>query len=92
MRKTALLPSFSRVRLALLCLAVVMTVLAFLPIQAQPIFTESCAGYIYCTTWGYADGCCFFGGGYHGRQKRECTDGYGHFCTEYRCISGPCAV
>jgi hypothetical protein len=87
MRKSALLPSFSRVRLALLGLAAALTLLTFLPVRAQ-----AGGGYIYCTTWGYADGCCFSGGGYHGKQKRTCTDGIGHYCTEYRCTSGPCAI
>jgi hypothetical protein len=87
MRKPALLPSLSGIRLPLLLLAAVLTILALFPLHA-----EACGGYIYCTTWGYAEGCCFYSGGYHGRQKRTCTDGYGHFCTEYRCTSGPCAV
>lgn len=90
MRKPNLLSSLSRTRLALLGLAVLLTVLALIP--AQPVAAQAgCNGYIYCTTWGYAEGCCFTTSGYHGRQKRDCTDGAGHFCTQYRCTSGPCA-
>ncbi|HEV8582177.1 MAG TPA: hypothetical protein VGX68_24165 [Thermoanaerobaculia bacterium] len=87
MRQPIRFPSFSRLRLALLGLAAALTMLAFLPVRAQ-----ACNGYIYCTTWGWADGCCVSGGGYHGRQQRTCTDGVGHYCTEYRCTTGPCAI
>jgi hypothetical protein len=92
MRKPNLLPSLSYSRLALLGFAVVLTVLALLTIPAQPVSAQAgCNGYIYCTTWGYAEGCCLSGGAYHSRQKRTCTDGIGHYCTQYKCLTGPCA-
>jgi hypothetical protein len=90
MRKPTLLPSFSPLRLTLLGLTVVMTVLALLSVPA-PV-EAGCNGYIYCTEWGWAEGCCIVFGSYRARQSRECTDGAGNFCTEFRCTSNICAV
>jgi len=92
MRKPILPPSFSRLRIALLGLAALMMILAFLPAHAQPVFTQQCNGFIYCTDWGYTGDCCYVGGHVYGRQSRDCTDGLGNYCTEYRCTTGPCPV
>jgi hypothetical protein len=87
MRKPTLLPSLSPLRLTLLGLAVLMTVLALLPLQAQPIFTaQGC--FQYCEDWHWSPGCCNVN---KQRQERTCTDGVGNFCTEYRCSTLICA-
>ena len=90
MRKLALLSSISKLRLALLGLATVMAVLAFLS-QAQPVSAQTCNGYPYCTGWKYTGTCCYSGVSVYGRQYKECTNGYGSFCKIYRCY-GACAV
>lgn len=86
MRKPTLLPSFSPLRLTLLGLMVVVTVLALLPLQAQPIFfAQGCLQ--YCEDWHWSDGCCLS----KQRQERTCIDGLGNSCVEYRCSTLTCA-
>ena len=90
MRKSTLLPSFSPLRLTLLGLAVLMTVLALLPLQAEPVFHQM-GCFQYCEDWHWSDGCCLISGSYKQRQERTCTDGVGNYCTEYRCGTSICA-
>jgi hypothetical protein len=66
-----------------------MTVLALLSIQPQPLSAQSgCME--YCNSWAPTGDCCW-GSIVRGRLHRQCTDGVGHFCDEYQC-SGACAV
>jgi hypothetical protein len=86
MRKPTLLPSLSPRRLTLLGLAVLMTALALLPVQAEPVFTaQGC--FQYCEDWHWSPSCCIS----KQRQERTCTDGVGHYCTEYQCSTLICA-
>lgn len=92
MRKLTLLPPISKLRLALLGLAVVLTILASLPVQAQSTFTQSSSGCLpYCNNWAPTGDCCYTTSRVYGKESRQCTDGYGTFCTEIRC-TGFCAV
>src|SRR5436853_7746211 len=90
MRKPILLPAFSNRRLALLGLTVLMTVLALLSIPTHPAFASGCLP--YCNDWTPTGDCCYASGHAYGREHRQCTDGVGTDCDEYRCSTGPCAV
>jgi hypothetical protein len=87
MRKPTLLPSFTPLRLTFLGLAIVMTVLALLPLQAEPVFTQQ-GCFQYCEDWHWSPNCC---NGNKQVQERTCTDGIGNYCTEYRCSTLICA-
>lgn len=88
MRKSTLIQIFSKRRLSLLGLAVVMTVLALFS-RPQPAFAAGCLP--YCTDWQYTATCCYSSTSVLGRYYRQCTDGAGNYCDQYMC-SGACAV
>ncbi|HEY4595461.1 MAG TPA: hypothetical protein VIJ02_03600 [Thermoanaerobaculia bacterium] len=86
MRQSLLIPLFSKRRLSLFALAVVMTVLALVS-KPRPAFASGCLP--YCTDWAALGECCFSRTTVTEKYHRQCTDGVGHYCDEYMC-SGPC--
>jgi hypothetical protein len=87
MRKTLLLPALSNRRFTLLGLTILMTVLALVSIHVQP--ASAASGCLpFCTDWFPAGDCC----GFYAHQHRQCTDGVGNYCDEYRCATAACAT
>lgn len=89
MRQPILIPIFSKRRLSLFGLAVMMTALALVS-RPRPAFASGCLP--YCTDWGGTGTCCYTRTSATEKLHRQCTDGVGNYCDEYMCSSGPCAV
>ncbi|PYQ55925.1 MAG: hypothetical protein DMF53_27095 [Acidobacteria bacterium] len=86
MSKPIQLSAFSNRRVTLLGVAILMTLLAMVSIQTRPAFASGCLQ--YCSDWFPVGDCC----GFYAHQYRQCTDGVGNYCTEYRCAAAACAT